>query len=400
MWITFDVPPGPSAAAGLIRLAGAALIAAACVAATFARTDEPTVRRDGLLGLAVAHAVVYAVFAQQPRTVWDYAFADTVSQWLFAATLVLFGVWSIAKSPRLEPGGAFAHLFGVERRPSTERLRSRYEEQIREAAGQEERNRLARDLHDSIKQQLFAIQTWAATAQVRLDVAPTDARHAVDQIRTATHEAMTEMEAMLDQLRASPLENVGLVEGLKRQCEALGFRTGAEVAFEAGPLPPSDVLPPGIQQAVFRVAQEALANVGRHARAEHVQVSLAHVNSALSLTIKDDGRGFAEGARPGMGLSNMRARAAEFHGTLAVNHESGRGTQVSLSLPVVPPEQDRAGDLRLTAWAWGSLLAIATTLALWQAPILFGAVAVVAAVGLHESVSLRRAMRRRPGGGQ
>ena len=399
MWITFNVPPEPFTGFGLIRLTGAVLVAAACIAETFARADEPSVRRDGLLGLAVAHAMVYAVFALQTQTVWSAAVADTASQWLFAATLVLFGVWSIAKSPRLEPGGVFARLFGVERRPSTERLRSRYEEQIREAAGQEERNRLARDLHDSIKQQLFAIQTWAATAQTRLDATPTEARHAVDQIRTATHEAMTEMEAMLDQLRAAPLENVGLVEALKRQCEALGFRTGAHVTFESGPLPPSDTLPPGIQQALFRVAQEALANVGRHARATHVHVSLAHADAVLSLTIQDDGQGFTEGARAGMGLSNMRARAAEFQGTLAVNHDAGRGTQVSLVLPVVPPE-DGPDDLRQTAWAWGSLLVISVTLALWQTPILFGAVAVIAAVGLHETISNRRALRARIGGGR
>jgi signal transduction histidine kinase len=157
-------------------------------------------------------------------------------------------------------------LFG-RHRPSAERLRSTYEDRIREAASQEERNRLARDLHDSIKQQIYAMQTAAATAQARFDGDPAGAKEALERLRESGREAMAEMEAMLDSLRASPLENTGLVEALKKQCEALQFRTGAQVDFELGTLPPSETPAPAAQHALFRVAQEALANVGRHTRA-------------------------------------------------------------------------------------------------------------------------------------
>src|SRR5690606_2735676 len=89
------------------------------------------------------------------------------------------------------------------------RLRSRYDAQIREAARVEERSRLARDLHDAVKQQLFVIQTGAATSEVRFDSDPAGAREALAQIRTAAREATTEMEALIDELQATPLENVG-----------------------------------------------------------------------------------------------------------------------------------------------------------------------------------------------
>ena len=130
-----------------------------------------------------------------------------------------------------QPG---ATTFALRNKPAIGRLRSAYEEQIRQAARQEERARLARDLHDAVKQQLFVIQTAGATAQARLSTDIDGARAAVDQVRAAAREAMTEMEVMLDQLQGAPIENAGLLAFLKKHCEALGFRTGAEVTFDAG----------------------------------------------------------------------------------------------------------------------------------------------------------------------
>jgi signal transduction histidine kinase len=151
-------------------------------------------------------------------------------------------------------------------------LRSRYEEQIRQGARHEERARLARDLHDAVKQQLFAIQTAAATVEARFDADPSGARTALIQVRASAREALTEMEVMLEQLQAAPLTTTGLIGSLKRAAEATRFRTGAEVTVEAGELPPDIALPPGAHQAMLRFAQEALANVARHSRASHVWV--------------------------------------------------------------------------------------------------------------------------------
>lgn len=229
-------------------------------------------------------------------------------------------------------------LLAVAEEPGTSdvgRLRSRYDAQIREAARVEERSRLARDLHDAVKQQLFVIQTAAATTEVRFDDDPAGAREALEHIRIAAHEATMEMEALIDELQATPLENVGLVEAIRKQCEALRFRTGAVVDLEIGTLPPSDAVLPGTHDALYRVAQEALANVARHARATHVNVSLTRQGSRIRLRVADDGNGFdAAASTAGMGRRNMRTRAADIGGDVRVRSTPGAGTEVVFEAPV------------------------------------------------------------------
>src|SRR4051812_43310759 len=171
----------------------------------------------------------------------------------------------------------------------------RFEASIRQAARQEERARLARDLHDAVKQQLFVIQTAAATAQARFDSDRPGARAALEQVRSSAREAMGEMEAMLDQLQGVPIENAGLIAFVRRQCEALGFQTGARVSFTAGTLPPPGAVDPAARQTIARVAQEALSNVARHARAASVEVTLDTADGRFVLLVKDDGSGFQMG---------------------------------------------------------------------------------------------------------
>jgi signal transduction histidine kinase len=148
---------------------------------------------------------------------------------------------------------------------------------------------------------------------------------------------------MTDQLRAAPLGNAGLVEALKRQCEALGIRTGAQVDFHLdGDLPPADTLPPGAHQAMLRAAQEALANVGRHARARNVQVALRSTPGRLELRIQDDGAGFDPNQSPrGMGISNMRARAEELGAEFELVSRPGEGVSIRFSVPYATPETPR-----------------------------------------------------------
>jgi signal transduction histidine kinase len=234
--------------------------------------------------------------------------------------------------------------------PAIGRLRSQYEEQIRQAARQEERARLARDLHDAVKQQLFVIQTAGATAQARFATDTDGARAAVDQVRAAAREAMAEMEAMLEQLQGAPIENAGLLAFLRKQCEALGFRTGADVTFEPGTLP-TRPRSPGRPRAISRVAQEALSNVARHARAPHVTVSLGTMDDRLVLTVQDDGSGFGGEAKPrGMGMANIAARATEVGGTFEVASVPGHGTTVRFSVPCRQPSSARPYATRAVLW--------------------------------------------------
>ena len=235
--------------------------------------------------------------------------------------------------------------------------------QVGEAAAQEERNRLARDLHDSVKQQLFTINVGAATAQERWERDPEGARAVLADVRRSAREAMVEMQAMLHQLRPQALTSVmGLVEALREQAEALGYRSGAQVTVELGPEIPDDRMPPGALEAIFRMAQEALANVARHARAGTVRLWLGQDGEEAVLRVEDDGQGFdSRAAVSGMGLRNLRERAAAFRGRVEVKSTPGSGSRIIARLPLAPIQQRQETSLEMaTRWGrgevWGALM--------------------------------------------
>jgi signal transduction histidine kinase len=229
---------------------------------------------------------------------------------------------------------------------SPTKLRREWIRQLSEAAAQQERNRLARDLHDSIKQQIFSINVSAATTQARWESDPEGARLALADVRGAAREAMAEMEAMLQHLRPAPLENVGLIEALRKQCEALQYRSGAMVTAEFGELPDNEILAPGAQEAIFRIAQEGLNNIARHARAENARLRLYQQSEeekpVLWLNIQDDGAGYDTAqSNPGMGLANIKLRVAEIGGTVRIESAPGQGASLTVRIPMSLPELDK-----------------------------------------------------------
>ncbi len=383
IWLGADLPGEPWGEAALIRVAGSLLMALACCATPFALHGPPT-RRRGLLWFAIAHFIVFYVLQLQDSAIWGPGLGQTAMR---AAGICAFTLWIVYVSGLQHEGGA-PH--------SAAQLRSQYERQIREAARLEERNRLARDLHDSIKQQIFVIQTAAATAQVRFADDEAGTKQALEQVRDSAREAMTEMQVMLDQLRAAPLENSGLIESLRKQCDALGFRSGAKVEFTLGELPAAETFAPGEHEAIQRVAQEALANVARHARAATVRVSLASVNGQVRLTIQDDGSGFdPNGQSHGQGIGNMCARAAEFGGTLELTSQAGNGASVSFSIPHAaerPPVQRRRAVLVMAV-----ALVAAIPLLIWRDWLNLPLVPVAVAIALigYLSAYLRAHIRSR-----
>jgi len=217
--------------------------------------------------------------------------------------------------------------------------RAQLSRQVDMTAAQEERNRLARDLHDSIKQQIFSIVVSAAAVKARWERDSAGARRTVDEIERTALEAQVEMQALLQQLRPHALENVGLIESLRMQCQALGYRTGADVQAELSELPSDEELPLGTQEVIFRIVQEGFANIARHARAEHVWLSLQRQQDALLVEIGDDGQGFALGKQRrgygGMGMANMRERARSLGGNLAIWSQPGQGTTLHLYFPLI-----------------------------------------------------------------
>lgn len=211
----------------------------------------------------------------------------------------------------------------------------------REEAVQAERTRLARDLHDSVKQQLFSISISAAAARERLDSDAEGAIAALTDVQHSAQAAMVEIDALLHQLSPTPLATIGLLEALREQCEALGYRTGAAVTTTFGTLPPAERLPEGTQEALFRMAQEALSNVARHARASAVQVQLELVadENLLRLEVQDNGQGFTPATRnKGMGLANLQARATKLGGHIELHSLPDQGTRVRIDIPLTTPE--------------------------------------------------------------
>ena len=326
LWFGSHAGVFPWDKAVLIRMCGAIIIGAGFCARGLASADAVASRR-ALSYFIAAHAVVLIKLVLQIAGPLQHPAAGKVAWILLAVILGLLyarfsQTWRLAGLAAPRPTG------------TVEDTRAQYEQQIRQTAAQEERHRLARDLHDAVKQQIFAIQAAGAAAEARLGPDPAGAREALAQVRQSAREAMTEMEAMLDQLRAVPLENATLVEAIKKATEALAFRTGAEVDVRVGSLPDSRTFAPGAHQAVFRVVQEALSNVARHARARHVAVQLAAADGQLTVTVQDDGVGIdAARSASGMGMQTMRARAAEAGGLLEVTAAPGGGTVVTLDVP-------------------------------------------------------------------
>ncbi|MFC4425924.1 sensor histidine kinase [Deinococcus navajonensis] len=199
-------------------------------------------------------------------------------------------------------------------------------------AGEQERARLARELHDSVAQALYGITLGAKTARATLDRDPARARTSLDYTIRLAEGGVSEMKALLFSLRPDALEEGGLVAALAQHAHALEARHGLHVEAELRTEP---LLSPDAQAAAYRVAQEALHNVVKHARASRVWLSVHEAFGVVTVTVRDDGRGFDPAAqgRGTLGQRSMRERATGVGGLLDVQSAPGEGTLVSLRLP-------------------------------------------------------------------
>ncbi len=204
-------------------------------------------------------------------------------------------------------------------------------EQRRQVAVLEERRRLARELHDSVTQSLFSMSLLAQVLPELWEVDRSEATSALAQIRDLTRGALAEMRALLFELRPAALGEQDLASALREHAATFERRTGiaVSVAIEGG-----GELPAPVEQALFRIAQEALANVARHAHARHVRVELK-LGGTSRLEIADDGHGFDVAAvgPERLGLVSMRERAATIGARLQVRSASGEGTRISVEWP-------------------------------------------------------------------
>jgi signal transduction histidine kinase len=203
----------------------------------------------------------------------------------------------------------------------------------------EERQRLARDLHDSVTQLVFSMTLIAQSVGSAYRRDPAEGERRLARIVELSQQSLAEMRALLAELRpAGPVPN-GLVPALQKHFERVGSREKLVIELEAATYAPHSR---DYEEALYRVVQEALNNVVKHARASRVRVGLAQQDGQVRLWVTDDGQGFdpvtassrpANGDGGGLGLVGMRERVDRLGGGLTIQSQPGAGTTVSVTLP-------------------------------------------------------------------
>jgi signal transduction histidine kinase len=219
---------------------------------------------------------------------------------------------------------------------------ARYASTLEQLAVSRERNRLARELHDTLAHSLSAVAVQLEAVNALWESEPLQARTMLEQSLTTTRQGLDEARRAIRALRSAPLEDLGLVLAVANLAEAVATRAGLELELRV----PEGVegLAPAVEQAFYRVAEEALANVVRHAQAHHIALRLEQSGPRLSLTVSDDGRGFnpsdvvLEGH---YGLRGIRERAEMVGGKLEILSRPGQGTMLRFSVEdAVDPSTD------------------------------------------------------------
>ena len=199
----------------------------------------------------------------------------------------------------------------------------------RQLAALEERQRLARDLHDSVSQTMFTCRAMLESALKRFESDPQRARELVQEVHQLAITALSEMRILLLELRPDTLTRVSLKDLFEQYLQPIQKRRQFALQITIEDVPP---LPGEVQIALYRITQEALNNIDKHAQAANVRVNISQSDGGIALKICDDGTGFQVNAehRTSMGLAIMHERAAEIGAELQVDSAPGRGTCVSV----------------------------------------------------------------------
>src|SRR3989440_10278431 len=262
-------------------------------------------------------------FFPPPYTFLVVKVEDVLTLVVFLATAIISGQLASALRRRAEQAS------------SREReLRILYE-QAQELVSLQERQRLARELHDSVSQALYGIGLGAHTAREALESDPEQALASMDYGLTLAEAGLAEMRALIFELRPESLEIEGLVVALTKQMAVLRTRYKLTVEADLGEEPNLSM---EIKHTLYRVAQEALHNIVKHARASLVVLRLAEQDHEIIFEVRDNGRGFdPAGPFPGhLGLRSMQERVTKVDGVLTIESRPGQGTLVDVRIPMVP----------------------------------------------------------------
>ncbi|QQE73813.1 sensor histidine kinase [Brevibacillus composti] len=207
-------------------------------------------------------------------------------------------------------------------------------EQLKHTAVTEERQRLARELHDAVSQQLFAIAMTTAAMKRLVEKNPQRAAQQIELVEEMAAAAQSEMRALLLHLRPATLQNKTLKEAIQDLLEELTRKNAMDISWE---IEDTSNLPSGIEDHLFRILQESLSNTLRHARASQIQVKLFTLQGQVRMRIVDDGVGFdPDGEKlTSYGLRTMRERVAELGGSFDIYSAVGKGTQIEVRVPIM-----------------------------------------------------------------
>jgi signal transduction histidine kinase len=214
-----------------------------------------------------------------------------------------------------------------------------YAAQAEELAATEERNRLARDLHDSVTQTVFSITLTSRSARILLGRETERAAEQIDQIHELAQNALSELRALIKQLRPRTVAEQGLVPALRRHLAERQARDGLTVDLR---VEGERRLPPRTEEALFRVVQEALNNVVKHAQTDKAEVTVCLEREPVSLLIEDHGVGFdpdrVDSGAEHLGLISMHERVEGLDGRLTVASRPQDGTRISVHVPLAKNE--------------------------------------------------------------
>lgn len=208
-------------------------------------------------------------------------------------------------------------------------------EQAKQGAIIEERQRLARELHDAVSQQLFAISMTTAALKRLFSLDPEKARKQIERVEEMAAAAQSEMRALLLHLRPVHLEGKSLKQGVEDLLQELQSEHALNFTWTIEDLPD---MPKGIEDHLFRILQEALSNTLRHSQAEQVDVKLSVIRQHARLKVTDNGIGFTaeeEQKASSYGMVLMRERVAEVGGVLNVSSAPGQGTMIEVTVPLI-----------------------------------------------------------------
>lgn len=239
-----------------------------------------------------------------------------------------------AETARQESQTLLAELQGAHRQLQI------YATQAEELAATRERNHLARELHDSVTQTIFSITLTAKSVDILLEQDLEQAKAQLEHLQALAQSALAEMRALIFELRPPAVEDEGLVPALRKHAAALQSRDGLAVELR---LEGERRLSGDRERRLFRIVQEALNNIAKHAQTDRAVVTLTMDNGRVSLLIEDEGTGFdptaVEPDQATMGLASMRERTEMMGGTFEVESRPGEGTRIRVEIPATEGDE-------------------------------------------------------------